>query len=49
MRDLLQELIGKIKRKDAPMPTVSMGEQCQSPYPCWYVDFCKNCENAKNN
>ena len=41
--------LGKIKRKDAPMPTISMGEQCQSPYPCWYVDFCKNCENAKNN
>ena len=30
----------KIKGKDAPEPGILPGEQCDSPYRCWYYDFC---------
>ncbi len=32
---------GKLKRKDAPVPEIDVGEQCSSPYPCWYYEYCK--------
>ena len=32
--------IGKLKRKDAEMPCISTGEQCEKPYRCWYYDYC---------
>jgi hypothetical protein len=32
--------LGKLKRKDACMPCISIGEQCQKPYPCWYYEHC---------
>lgn len=31
---------GKLKRKDAPMPTISPSPHCDSPYRCWYYEFC---------
>ncbi len=36
--------LGKIKTKEAPCPAIAMGEQCNSPYPCWYYEFCKKSE-----
>ncbi len=32
--------LGRLKRKDAPMPALSVGEQCEKPYRCWYFDYC---------
>ena len=32
--------LGKIKKKDAPMPNISVGEHCENPYPCWYFEHC---------
>ena len=32
--------LGKLKRKDACMPCISIGEHCQKPYPCWYYEHC---------
>ena len=32
--------LGKIKKKDALMPNISVGEQCESPYLCWYFHHC---------
>ena len=32
--------LGKLKRKDALMPDISVGERCDVPYRCWYYDFC---------
>ena len=31
---------GKLKKQDEE-PLVEMGEQCNSPYECWYCEFCK--------
>ncbi|MBR4943362.1 MAG: hypothetical protein IKZ28_04955 [Clostridia bacterium] len=31
---------GKLKRKDAEMPNIPVGGQCDAPYRCWYYDFC---------
>ena len=36
---------GKIKRKDAECPNIIMGEHCNSPYECWYKDYCKKMQN----
>ena len=33
--------LGKIKRKDAVCPSISIGEHCNDPYPCWYQGFCQ--------
>ena len=33
--------LGKIKRKDALPPAIAIGEHCEHPYPCWYIDHCK--------
>lgn len=33
--------LGKLKKKDAPLPDISVGEQCEKPYRCWYYDFCR--------
>ena len=33
--------LGKIKKKDAPMPNTAVGEHCLSPYPCWYLEHCQ--------
>ena len=33
--------LGKIKKKDAPIPSVTTGEHCYSPYPCWYLEHCQ--------
>jgi len=32
--------LGKLKRKDAPMPDIQPAAQCDAPYRCWYYDFC---------
>lgn len=32
--------LGKIKKKDACMPDISVGEQCEKPYRCWYYEHC---------
>ena len=32
--------LGKLKKKDAPIPDVSPDAQCDAPYRCWYYDFC---------
>ena len=32
--------LGKLKKKDAPMPCISFGEQCEKPYRCWYYEHC---------
>ena len=32
--------LGKIKRKDAPMPDIAPAAQCENPYRCWYYDYC---------
>lgn len=32
--------LGKLKRKDSPMPDIPPAEQCDAPYRCWYYDFC---------
>ena len=32
--------LGKLKRKDAPMPDITPASQCDTPYRCWYYDFC---------
>lgn len=31
---------GKIKAKAAACPLVEVGEQCRSPYECWYFEHC---------
>ena len=36
--------LGKLKKKDAPMPDIQPDAHCDSPYRCWYYDFCR-----KNN
>lgn len=38
---------GKLKRKDEPVPDVAVGERCETPYRCWYYEFCrKNTETT---
>ena len=32
--------LGKLKRKDAPIPDIAPDTQCEKPYRCWYYDFC---------
>ena len=32
--------LGKIKKKDAPMPCIAVGEHCNAPYRCWYYSHC---------
>ena len=32
--------LGKLKRKDALMPCVQTGAQCEKPYRCWYYEHC---------
>ncbi len=32
---------GKLKKKDAPLPNISVGEHCETPYRCWYYEFCR--------
>lgn len=32
--------LGKLKRKDADMPTIGVGEHCEKPYRCWYYEHC---------
>ena len=32
--------LGKLKRKDAPMPDITPSMHCENPYRCWYYDFC---------
>ena len=39
--------LGKLKRKDACMPCICMGEQCEKPYPCWYYDYCLSTQNKE--
>ena len=38
--------LGKIKRKDAPMPAIIPASHCDLPYRCWYYDFCHQDKNA---
>lgn len=30
----------KLKKQEAEEPKVSVGRQCESPYKCWYYDYC---------
>ena len=39
--------LGKLKRKDAPMPNITTGEHCDCPYRCWYYEHC-HCQNQPN-
>ena len=39
--------LGKLKRKDACMPCIAMGEHCEKPYPCWYYQYCASVCNQK--
>ena len=39
--------LGKIKKKDAVCPSIAMGEHCDTPYPCWYKEFCQ--KNKQEN
>ena len=32
--------LGKVKKKDAPLPQIPVGEQCDCPYRCWYYEHC---------
>lgn len=32
--------LGKLKRKDACMPLIDVGGHCDSPYRCWYYEYC---------
>ena len=32
--------LGKLKKKDAEMPNICMGEHCEKPYRCWYYEYC---------
>lgn len=32
--------LGKLKRKDAEMPAIDVGEHCEKPYRCWYYEHC---------
>ena len=32
--------LGKIKKKDALMPAIRVGEHCEKPYKCWYFEHC---------
>ena len=32
--------LGKIKKKDALMPKIDVGEHCDCPYRCWYYEHC---------
>lgn len=32
--------LGKLKKKDASMPCIAVGEQCEKPYRCWYFEYC---------
>lgn len=32
--------LGKIKKKDAPIPELTTGEHCETPYRCWYYEYC---------
>lgn len=32
--------LGKLKRKDASIPPISVGEHCEKPYRCWYFEHC---------
>lgn len=32
--------LGKLKKKDAEMPKLEVGEQCDKPYRCWYYEYC---------
>lgn len=32
---------GKLKKKDAEQPNISIGEHCETPYRCWYYEFCR--------
>ena len=32
--------LGKLKKKDAAMPEIPMGEHCNCPYQCWYQEYC---------
>ena len=34
--------LGKLKKKDFPMPDIPPAEHCDTPYRCWYYDFCHN-------
>lgn len=33
--------LGKIKKKDAEIPKIGTGEHCLFPYPCWYLEHCR--------
>ena len=36
--------LGKIKKKDAVMPQIGVGEHCDCPYRCWYYEHCHKTE-----
>ncbi len=31
---------GKLKKKEMPMPEISPSPHCETPYRCWYYEFC---------
>jgi hypothetical protein len=40
--------LGKLKRKDAPLPALAVGEQCDAPYRCWYYEYCHGKQEQPN-
>lgn len=41
--------LGKLKRKDALMPELAVGSQCETPYRCWYYDYCHSKSNGERS
>jgi hypothetical protein len=35
--------LGKIKKKDAAQPDIGVGQHCETPYRCWYYEYCHGC------
>ncbi len=33
--------LGKLKKKETEMPSIGMGEHCETPYRCWYYEYCQ--------
>ena len=39
--------LGKLKKKDMLCPNIEIGEHCESPYRCWYYDYCRKPNNPQ--
>lgn len=32
---------GKLKKQDEPAPSIDIGDHCETPYRCWYYEYCQ--------